>query len=56
MRLGGTILILLIGLAISAAVWALTGGRVALLFLPILFGLPLLWRGRRDGAVPPEQR
>ena len=46
MRLGTTLLILVLGLAISAAVWALSGGRVAFLFLPLLFGLPMLWRRR----------
>lgn len=46
MRIGTTLLILALALALSAAVWALTGGRVAFLFLPLLFGLPLAWRRR----------
>jgi hypothetical protein len=46
MRLGMTLLILVVGLAISAAVWMATGGRVAFLFLPLLLGLPLVWRRR----------
>ena len=44
MRLGATLLILFLGLAVSGAVWALTDGRVAFLFLPLLLGFPLLWR------------
>jgi hypothetical protein len=48
MRLGATLIVLLIGLAISGAVWALTGGRVAFLFLPLLFGLPFVWRRNRS--------
>ena len=46
MRLSVTLLILFLGLALSGAVWALTGGRVALLFLPLLVGLPMMWRRR----------
>lgn len=46
MRLGVSLLILFLGLAVSGAVWLLTGGRVALLLLPLLFGLPLLGRRR----------
>jgi hypothetical protein len=46
MRLGVTLLILIVGLAISAAVWVFTGGRVAFVFLPLLLGLPLVWRRR----------
>jgi len=46
MRIGITLLILFLGLALSGAVWMLTGGRVAFLFLPLLFGLPFVWRRR----------
>jgi len=44
MRLSTTILILLAGVAISVAVWFLTGGRVAFFFLPVILGLPFVWR------------
>jgi hypothetical protein len=46
MRLTTTILVLLAGLAISVAAYALTGGHVVLVFLPLVLGLPLLWRRR----------
>ena len=46
MRFGATLLILFLGLALSAAVWALTGGKVAFLLLPLIFGLPFVWRRR----------
>lgn len=46
MRLSTTLLILFLGLAVSGAVWVLTGGRVAFLFLPLLLGLPFVWRRR----------
>jgi hypothetical protein len=47
-RLTTSVLILVVGLAISAAVWFASGGRFMFLFLPLLFGLPLIW-GRRRG-------
>ena len=47
MRLTTTLLILAAGLAISFLVWRMTDGRVGLLFLPLLLGLPLVWGGRR---------
>lgn len=46
MRLTTSLLILTAGIAISAAVWFATGGRVALFLLPLVFGLPFLWRRR----------
>ena len=39
-------LILLAGLAISAGVWAASDGRFAFLFLPVILGLPFVWRRR----------
>lgn len=47
MRLGWTLLIVLIALAVSVAVYFATGGRFIFFVLPLLFGLPLLGRGRR---------
>ena len=46
MRLSVTLFILLAGIAISAAAWWLSGGRFLLVFLPLIIGLPLLWRRR----------
>jgi hypothetical protein len=46
MRLTTSILILAVGLALSAGVWALSGGRAWFLFLPLLFAFPLAWRRR----------
>lgn len=46
MRLPMTLLILAVGIAISVAVWILSGGRFAFLFLPLILGLPLMWRRR----------
>jgi hypothetical protein len=45
MRLLPTLLILAAGLAISAAVWAISGGRMMFLFLPLIV-LPFVWRRR----------
>jgi hypothetical protein len=45
-RLGMTLLILLAGLALSAAVWAFSDGRFGFLFLPLILGLPFVWRRR----------
>lgn len=42
-----TLLILAAGLAISIAAWRLTDGRMLLVLLPLVLGLPLLWRRRR---------
>lgn len=47
MRLGMTLLILLVGVAISVAVWVFSGGTFAFFFLPLILGLPLMWRGSR---------
>jgi hypothetical protein len=47
MRLTTSVLILVIGLALSAAVWALSGGRLWFLFFPLLFAVPFGWRRRR---------
>jgi hypothetical protein len=47
MRFATTLIILMAGLAISASVWFLSGGQLAVLVLPLLLGLPLLWSGRR---------
>ena len=44
MRLSMTILILLAGVAISVAVWVFTDGRFVFFFLPLILGLPLVWR------------
>jgi hypothetical protein len=46
MRLTATLLILLAGVAVSLAAWWLSGGRFLLVFLPLIIGLPLLWRRR----------
>lgn len=46
MRIGVTLVILAAGLALSVAIWAVTGGRVAFLFLPLLLALPFVWRRR----------
>jgi hypothetical protein len=44
MRLMTTLLVLAAGLAISVAVYVLTGGRFVFLLLPLVLGLPLVWR------------
>jgi hypothetical protein len=46
-RLPLTLVILAAGIAISVAAYLLSGGRLMLLFLPLILGLPLLGR-RRD--------
>jgi hypothetical protein len=46
MRLGMTVLILLAGMALSVGVWIVSGGRFAFVFLPLVLGMPLLWRRR----------
>ena len=50
MRLTTTLLILAAGVAVSVAVWFLSGGRFFLFLLPIVFAAPLLWRGGRKGG------
>ena len=47
MRLSTTLAILAAGLAISAAVWWFTGGAFVLFLLPLVFGLPFVWRRGR---------
>jgi hypothetical protein len=56
MRIMVTLIVLALGLAVSAAAWMLSDGRIAMLFLPLLFGAPLLWRGRRDGEAAEADR
>lgn len=46
MRLPLTLAILAAGLALSLAVWVWTDGRFALLLLPLILGLPFVWRRR----------
>jgi hypothetical protein len=46
MRLPATLLILATGIGISALVWVASDGRVALFLLPLVFGLPFVWRRR----------
>lgn len=45
MRLATNLVIILVALAVSAAVYAFTGGKVIFFFLPLLFA-PLLFRRR----------
>jgi hypothetical protein len=45
-RLVCTLVIAVCGVAVSAAIWFLTGGRIAFLFLPLLFAIPLFVRRR----------
>ncbi|HEY0052094.1 MAG TPA: hypothetical protein VGB49_01645 [Caulobacteraceae bacterium] len=40
------LLIVLAAVAVSVAVYAATGGRFVFFFLPLLLGLPLLFRRR----------
>lgn len=46
MRLVCTLIIAVCGIAVSAMIWFLSGGRIAFLFLPLLFVLPLVLRRR----------
>jgi len=46
MRLSMTLLILAVGIGISVLVWVVSDGRVALFLLPLVFGLPFVWRRR----------
>ena len=46
MRLTITLVIFLLGVAASVAVWAYTGGTFTFFLLPLIFGLPLVWRRR----------
>ena len=46
---GRTLLLVLVAsLLLTAALWWLSGGRIWFLGLPLVFGLPLLGRKRRD--------
>lgn len=47
MRISTTLLIAMVSVLISVAIWWATGGKFAFFFLPLLFGLPFLGRGRR---------
>jgi hypothetical protein len=47
MRLSTTLLVLAGGLALSGLVWWATGGRFAFFFLPLVLGLPFVWRRSR---------
>lgn len=46
MRWPLSLLILAAGIAISVLVWWVSGGRIALVLLPLVFALPLLTRRR----------
>jgi hypothetical protein len=46
MRPSTSLLILAAGIAISVAAYVFSGGRLFLVFLPVIFGLPFLWRRR----------
>jgi hypothetical protein len=47
LRASTMLLVTLVAVGLSVAIWRLTGGHVAFFFLPLLFGLPFL--GRRRG-------
>jgi len=47
MPLTTTLLVLAAGIAISVAVYFLSGGKFVFFFLPLIFGLSLLWRRRQ---------
>ena len=47
MRASTMVLVTLAAVALSVAIWRLTGGHLVFFFLPLLFGLPFL--GRRRG-------
>ena len=40
------LLVTLASIAVSIALWQVSGGRVAFLFLPLVFAIPLLGRRR----------
>lgn len=46
MRLGLTLGLLAAAVALTAVVWFASGGRAFVFILPLLFGLPFLWRRR----------
>lgn len=41
-----TVILLLAGIGLSVLIWWLSGGRAYVLLLPLVFGLPLLFRRR----------
>ena len=47
MRLPLNLIIVLVAIAVSVAVYFASGGRFIFFALPLLFGLPFLTRGRR---------
>jgi hypothetical protein len=49
MRLATLLLVLAATIALSVALYALSGGRVLFFALPLVFVGPLAWRGRRRG-------
>ena len=42
-----TVILLLLGLGLSVLIWWLSGGRAFVLLLPLMFGLPMLFRRRQ---------
>ena len=46
MRLTTTLLILAAGIALSFGIWKLSGGTSAFFVLPLVFGLPFVWKRR----------
>lgn len=44
MRLGGSILLVVEGLALSAVAWMASDGRFGLMLAPLILGLPWVWR------------
>jgi hypothetical protein len=46
MRLPTTLLVLAAGIGISVLVWVVSDGRAMLFLLPVVFGLPFVWRRR----------
>lgn len=46
MRLTTTLLILAAGVALSFAIWKVSGGTFAFFVLPLILGLPFVWRRR----------
>lgn len=47
MRLATMLLVLIGALALSVALYALSGGHVVFFALPLVFAAPFVWRGRR---------
>jgi len=40
------LIVTMAALALTAVVWVATGGRAFVFILPLVFGLPFLWRRR----------